>query len=61
MNLIDAFTPSEQVQVKFSTFYSLMKEATKAELLVNAVVCKVPHQYIQEMMTGHTAWAEEES
>lgn len=52
MSILDAFTPEDRVNVTFSTFYSLMKESTKAEMLMNAVNCNVPHQYIRETMTG---------
>lgn len=52
MSILDAFTPEDRVNVTFSTFYSLMKESTKAELLMNAVNCNVPHQHIRETMTG---------
>ena len=29
-----------------------MKESTKAEIVMNAVTCNVPHRYIREMVTG---------
>lgn len=52
MGLIDAFEKEDRVEVKFTTFYSMMKECTKAEMLMNAVNCNVPHKYIREMATG---------
>lgn len=52
MGLVDAFSKEDRVQVTFSDFYRLMKEATKAELVMNAVNCNVPHRYIRETMTG---------
>lgn len=55
MGLADAFSKEDRVPVMFSTFYALMKEATKAEMLMNAVRCKVPHEYIYEMATGQPA------
>lgn len=51
MSIIDAFAKEDRVEVTFSNFYRLMKEATKAELLMNAVNCDTPHAYIREMMT----------
>lgn len=52
MGLADAFSAEDRVSVKFSDFYRLMKGATKAELMMNAVNCDVPHRYIRETMTG---------
>lgn len=52
MGIVDAFSAEDRVQVKFSEFYELMKEATKAELIMNAVNCGVPHRFIRETMTG---------
>lgn len=52
MGILDAFNPEDRVEVKFSDFYALMREASKAELLMNAVNCDVPHVYIREMATG---------
>lgn len=55
MGIVDAFSAEDRVQVKFSEFYELMKEATKAELIMNAVNCDVPHRFIRETMTGKKA------
>lgn len=52
MGLVDAFNKEDRVQVTFSDFYRLMKYATKAELMMNAVNCNVPHRFIRETMTG---------
>lgn len=52
MGLVDAFSAEDRLQVKFSDFYRIMKEATKAELIMNAVNCDVPHRFIRETMTG---------
>lgn len=52
MGLADAFSAEDRVQVKFSDFYNLMLEATRAELMMNAINCDVPHRYIRETMTG---------
>ena len=40
------------MEVKFSDFYSLIKESTKAELLMNGTNCETPYAYMREMMTG---------
>ena len=52
MGMADAFEKEDRVPVKMSTFYAMMKEVVKAEFLMNAVICKVPHEYIYEMATG---------
>lgn len=52
MGLIEAFTPEDRVNVKFSDFYALMREGSRAELMFNAIKCDVPHRYIRETMTG---------
>lgn len=51
-NIMDAFSREDRVEVTFSDFYRLMKESTKAETVMNAVNCNVPHRYIREMATG---------
>lgn len=60
MTLMDAFTKEDRVPVMFSTFYELMKESAKCELLMNAVRCKVPHEFIYEMATGEKAPVQEQ-
>lgn len=52
MGLVDVFGAEEKISVKFSEFYSLVKEAAKSDLVMNAVNCDVPHKYIRETMTG---------
>ena len=54
MGMLDAFTPEDRVQVKFSDFYELMRESAKAEIMMNAINCDVPHRFIREMMTGES-------
>ena len=50
--ILDAFAKEDRVEVTFSDFYRIMRESTKAELLMHAVNCNVPHRYIREMATG---------
>ena len=52
MGFADALGREDRVEVKFTTFYEMMKGCTKAELIMNAVNCDVPHKYIREMATG---------
>lgn len=53
MGLVDAFGKEDRVEVTFSDFYKLMKEAVKAELVINAINCDVPHCFIRETVTGN--------
>lgn len=52
MGLADAFGAEDRVQVKFSTFYELVKGCTQRDQMLNAINCNVPHRYIREMATG---------
>ena len=52
MGLVDAFSREDRVEVTFSDFYRIMRESAKSELVMNAVNCNVPHQFIREMATG---------
>ena len=52
MGLADAFSAEDRVSVKFSDFYNKMKGCTARELLTNAVKARVPHEYIEGMLTG---------
>ena len=52
MGILDAFSKEDRTEITFSTFYSLMRESAKCELLMNAVRCNVPHKHIREMATG---------
>ena len=58
MGLVDAFGAEDRVQVKFSDFYKLMKQAAQYEIAMNAIGCDVPHRYIREMMTRKSEAAE---
>ena len=52
MGMMDAFTAEDRTQVKVSSLYQMLKEGAKAELLINAVKCEVPYEYIMQMATG---------
>lgn len=52
MGLADCFNAEDRVQVKFSTFYELVKGCTQRDLLMNGINCNVPHRYLREVMTG---------
>lgn len=52
MGLSDVLGPEDKVQVKFSTFYELVKGCAERDIICNAVNCDVPHRYIREMITG---------
>ena len=52
MGLADCFSAEDRVQVKFSTFYELVKGCTQRDMLMNGINCNVPHRYLREMSTG---------
>ena len=52
MGIMDAFNAEDRITVTVSKFGEMMKAAVKADLMMNAVNCEVPYQYIREMMTG---------
>lgn len=54
MGLMDGISAEDRIQIKFSDFYTLVKQAAKAILMANAVKCEVPHKYIMEMLTGES-------
>ena len=52
MGFIEAVMPEDRLDITFSVFYELVKQATEAELMMNAINCDVPHRYIRETMSG---------
>lgn len=52
MGLVDVFSAEDRMDIKFSDFYNLVKGCTQRDFLLNAVKNKVPHEYIERMMTG---------
>ena len=51
-SLADLFTPETDIVIKASELFAVMQEATKAELLLNAAKCEVPHTYARQIATG---------
>lgn len=60
MGFIDSISAEDRVEVKFSQFYDLMLGCAERKLLVNAVKTKVPHEYIENMLTGKLVASQEE-
>lgn len=52
MGIMDAFKPEDRTEITYSNFYNLIKQAAQYEIVMNAVNCDVPHDYIRETMTG---------
>lgn len=52
MGFMDGFTSDGTVEMKHTEYYTLMKEAAKAELIANAIKADVPGWYINAMITG---------
>jgi hypothetical protein len=51
-SLVDLFRSETEFDVKASEMYGIMREAAKAEFLLNAVKCDVPHTYARQIATG---------
>lgn len=51
-SLVDLFRAETEFDVKASEMYGLMREAVKAEFLLNAAKCDVPHTYARQIATG---------
>lgn len=60
MGLVDAISKEDRVEVKFSDFYAIIKQAAQKENIMNGVNCNVPHEYIREMVTGKAEQREQE-
>ena len=52
MGLMDAFNAEDRITLKVSDYAKVLKEGVKADLMMNAVTCEVPYQYIREMVSG---------
>lgn len=52
MGFMDAIAREDRVEMKFSDFYELVKQAAQLETVMNGVNCDVPHKYIREMQSG---------
>lgn len=48
MGLIDVFEKEDRTEIKLSQLCEMLSAGAKTELLMNAVNCDVPHQYIRE-------------
>lgn len=51
-SLVDLFKAETEFDVKASEMYGIMREAVKAEFLLNAAKCDVPHTYTRQIATG---------
>lgn len=51
-SITDLFRSETEFEVKASEMYGLMREAAKAEFLLNAVKCDVPYTYARQIATG---------
>lgn len=46
MGILDAFAAEDRVDVKFSTFYELVKGCAEREFITNGLKHKIPHAHI---------------
>lgn len=50
MGILDAFAAEERVDVKFSTFYELVRGCAEREFITNGLKYKIPHAHILAML-----------
>lgn len=50
MGILDAFAAEDRVNVKFSTFYELVKGCAEREFITNGLKHKIPHAHILAML-----------
>lgn len=50
MGILDAFAAEDRVDVKFSTFYELVKGCAEREFITNGLKHKIPHAHILVML-----------
>lgn len=48
----DLFKAETEIEIKAGELFGIMREAVKAEFLMNAANCEVPYSYAREMATG---------
>jgi len=59
--LMNLFTPDKTVEMTYSEYAALVREAVKAELSTNAIRADVPSYYVNAMLTGQkVTWDEME-
>lgn len=52
MGLADVLSAEDRVEIKFSDFYTLVREAAKYEIAANGIKTKVPHEEMLKMLSG---------
>ena len=50
MGILGAFAAEDRVDVKFSTFYELVKGCAEREFITNGLKHKIPHAHILAML-----------
>lgn len=50
MGILDAFAAEDRVDVRFSTFYELVKGCAEREFITNGLKHKIPHAHILAML-----------
>ncbi|MCI8408718.1 MAG: hypothetical protein HFJ09_05525 [Lachnospiraceae bacterium] len=53
-SIADVFSKEDRIEVKISQFTEALKGTCEKEILMNAINCEVPYQYIREMITGNS-------
>ena len=51
-SIVDLFKAETEIEIKAGELFGIMREAVKAEFLMNAANCEVPYVYAREIATG---------
>lgn len=52
MGLMDVFNAEDRLEIKFSDFYNLVKNSTRAEMMMNGIKNEVDYDAIHRIVTG---------
>lgn len=52
MGLMDSFNAEDKIGVKFSDFYTLVRNSARAEMMMNGIKNEVDHDAIHRVVTG---------
>lgn len=52
MGLMDTISAEDRINIKFSDFYNLVKNTTRAEFMMNGIKNEIDHDSIYKIVTG---------
>ena len=58
MGIVDVFSKEDRCEVTYSNFYALVRAAAEKDILMNGIKTRVPHEYLEAVMTGERVSAD---